>query len=360
MRYFNFNGGPAALPEVVLEQVAREILDWQGTGMSIMENSHRSKEVVAMCSETQEILRSLLGVGSEWSVLFCQGGASLQFAMLPLNFASDQGVCDYINTGLWSTKAFQEAKICGAAPHLAASSEEANFTYIPQEYNYSLRPNYVYLCSNNTVRGTRWPSFPDKAPGPLVGDFSSEFLSRPLDLSNFAVVFAGAQKNVAPAGLTIVLIRKDFAESGRKGLPHMLDYRTYIENDSMYNTPPVFSIYVANLVFKWIRDTVGGLAKMEELNKAKADLLYGFIDQSGGFYRGTARADSRSPMNVTYRLAKEELEKPFLDGAKKEGLAGLGGHRSVGGVRASLYNALGLEAVKALTSYMKHFMDKNG
>jgi phosphoserine aminotransferase len=194
----------------------------------------------------------------------------------------------------------------------------------------------------------------------MVGDFSSEFLSRPLDLSNFVLVFAGAQKNVAPAGLTIVLIRTDFAETGRKGLPHMLDYRTYIENDSMYNTPPVFALYVANLVFKWIRDTIGGLEKVESLNKAKADRLYAFIDGSGGFYRGTARTDSRSPMNVTYRLAKEELEKPFLEGAKKEGLVGLGGHRSVGGVRASLYNALGLDAVEALTSYMKFFMDKNG
>jgi phosphoserine aminotransferase len=360
MRFYNFNGGPAVLPQGVLEQVAAEILDWQGTGMSIMENSHRSKEVAAMSSETQEILRSLLGLGLEWSVIFCQGGASLQFAMLPLNFAADGGICDYINTGLWATKAFQEAKICGAAPHMAASSEADNFTYIPTEYDFSANPKYIYICSNNTVRGTRWPSFPKNTPGPMVGDFSSEFLSRPLDLSNFALVFAGAQKNVAPAGLTIVLVRRDFAETGKKGLPHMLDYRAYIENDSMYNTPPVFAIYVANLVVKWIRDTVGGLEKMEALNKAKADKLYASIDSSGGFYFGTAKASSRSPMNVTYRLAKEELEKPFLDGAKKEGLVGLGGHRSVGGVRASLYNALGLDAVETLTSYMKHFMDKNG
>ncbi|MDR3134754.1 MAG: 3-phosphoserine/phosphohydroxythreonine transaminase [Deltaproteobacteria bacterium] len=360
MRNYNFNGGPAALPQAVLEQVGEEILDWQGTGMSIMENSHRSKEVVAMCSETQEILASLLGLGPEWSVLFCQGGASLQFAMLPLNFAPDMGICDYVDTGLWSTKAYQEAKICGADARLAASSESDNFTYIPAEFSFSEKPKYIYVCSNNTVRGTRWPSFPKNAPATMVGDFSSEFLSRPLDLSNFSLVFAGAQKNVAPAGLTIVLIRKDFAETGKKGLPHMLDYRTYVANDSMYNTPPVFAIYVANLVFKWIRDAIGGLEKMEACNQAKADKLYGFIDQSGGYYRGTARADSRSPMNVTFRLANEELEKRFLEGAKKVGLVGLGGHRSVGGVRASLYNALGMDAVTALTTFMKSFMDKNG
>ncbi|MDR1111928.1 MAG: 3-phosphoserine/phosphohydroxythreonine transaminase [Deltaproteobacteria bacterium] len=360
MRVFNFNGGPAVLPQPVLEQVAAEMLDWQGTGMSILENSHRSKEVAAMATETQELLRSLLGLGQEWAVLFCQGGASLQFAMLPLNFAPDRAVCDYINTGLWATKAFQEAKICGASPHLAASSQDDDFTHIPSEFSFSDKPRYVYLCSNNTVRGTRWPSFPADAPATLVGDFSSEFLSRPLDLRNFSLVFAGAQKNVAPAGLTIVLIRREFAETAAKGVPHMLDYRTYLENDSMYNTPPVFAIYVAGLVFRWLRDQVGGLAGMEALNRAKADRLYGFIDGSGGFYRGTARADSRSPMNVTYRLASEALEKPFLEGARGEGLVGLGGHRSVGGVRASLYNALGLEAVEALVGYMGHFMAKNG
>ncbi|MDR1308758.1 MAG: 3-phosphoserine/phosphohydroxythreonine transaminase [Deltaproteobacteria bacterium] len=359
MRVFNFNGGPAVLPQPVLEQVAAEMLDWQGTGMSILENSHRSKEVSAMAAEAQETLKQLLGLGQEWSVLFCQGGASLQFAMLPMNFAQG-AVCDYVNTGLWATKAFQEAKICGAVPRLAASSEADGFTYIPSEFSFSEKPSYVYLCSNNTVRGTRWPSFPKNAPAPLVGDFSSEFLSRPLDLERFSLVFAGAQKNLAPAGLTIVLIRREFAETAAKGVPHMLDYRTYLENDSMYNTPPVFAIYVAGLVFRWLRDQVGGLASMEALNRAKADRLYGFIDGSGGFYRGTARADSRSPMNVTYRLAREELEKPFLEGARREGLVGLGGHRSVGGVRASLYNALGLEAVEALVGYMGHFMAKNG
>jgi phosphoserine aminotransferase len=313
-----------------------------------------------MSAEAQSILKELLGLNNEWAAIFCQGGASLQFAMLPLNFAPDGAVCDYVDTGLWSTKAYQEAKICGANPHMAASSEEAKFTYIPREYDFSTSPKYVYLCSNNTVRGTRWPTFPTSAPAPLVGDFSSEFLSRPLDLTKFALVFAGAQKNVGPAGLTIVLVRRDFAQTSRQGLPHMLDYKTYIEHDSMYNTPPVFSIYVAGLIFKWIRDTVGGLSKMEALNQVKADRLYGYIDASGGYYRGTARVDSRSPMNVTYRLVKEELEKKFLEEAKKEGLVGLGGHRSVGGFRASLYNAVGIDAVESLVSFMDHFKAKNG
>jgi phosphoserine aminotransferase len=339
--------------------VAEEILDWRGTGMSVMEASHRSKEVGAMCEETQGQVKSLLGLGPEWAVVFCQGGASLQFAMLPLNFAGPGGVCDYVNTGLWATKAYDEAKVCGAAAHLAATSEAEAFTYIPSSFDFSERPAYVYLCANNTVRGTRWPSFPKNAPGPLVGDFSSEFMARRHDLTDFGLAFAGAQKNVGPAGLTVVMVRKDFAESGKKGLPHMLDYRTYVKNDSMYNTPPVFSIYVANLIFKWIEDA-GGLSEIEARNEAKAKKLYGFIDQSGGFYRGTARVDSRSPMNVTFRLADENLEKPFLEGAKKEGMVGLGGHRSVGGVRASLYNAVGLDAVDCLTSYMKAFMDKNG
>jgi phosphoserine aminotransferase len=344
----------------VLEQAAAEMLDWNGTGMSVMENSHRSKEIAAMAAETQETLKQLLGLGADWSVLFCQGGASLQFAMLPLNFAPAGAVSDYVDTGLWSTKALEEAKICGSSVHVAASSKADDYTYIPREYSFSESPRYIYLCSNNTVRGTRWPSFPKNAPAPLVGDFSSEFLSRPLDLSDFSLVFAGAQKNVGPAGLTIVLIRPDFAAAGQKGLPHMLDYRTYLANDSMYNTPPVYAVYIAGLVFKWLRDVMGGLEKMEAYNQDKADLLYDCLDQSGGFYRGTARPDSRSPMNVTFRLTNEELEKTFLAEAKKEGLVGLGGHRSVGGVRASLYNAMPRESVQTLISFMKNFMAKNG
>ncbi|MDR1487614.1 MAG: 3-phosphoserine/phosphohydroxythreonine transaminase [Deltaproteobacteria bacterium] len=359
MRVFNFNAGPAALPIEVLEQVASEMLDWNGTGMSIMENSHRAKQVVAMAAETEELVKSLLNLGPEWSVLFCQGGASLQFAMVPLNFAPDGQLADFIDTGLWSTKAYQEAKQCGTQVHLAASSAQDDFTYIPTDYNFSRSPKYVYLTSNNTVRGTQWRNFPAQAPAPLIADLSSDFLSRRVDLSNFVLAFAGAQKNVGPAGLTVVLIKKDFAQTGKKGLPHMLDYRTYLDNGSMYNTPPVFAIYVASLVFKWIK-AEGGLEVIEKFNQLKGKTLYDAIDGSSGFYRGTARADSRSLMNVTFRLLSEDLEKKFLEEAKTQGLTGLGGHRSVGGVRASLYNAVTQTAVESLTGFMAEFMKKNG
>jgi phosphoserine aminotransferase len=359
MRVFNFNGGPAALPLPVLERVAAETLDWGGTGMSIMENSHRAKEVVAMAEETEAILLELLGLGAEWKVLFCQGGASLQFAMIPLNFAQGEE-CDYVDTGLWSTKAYQEAQIVGAKANLAASSKADDYVYIPKEYKYSASPRYVYLTSNNTVRGTQWPEFPKKAPAPLISDMSSDFLSRPLDLSDFVLVHAGAQKNVGPAGVTIVLIKPEFAATGQKGLPHMLDYRTYIEHDSMFNTPPIFAIYVAGLTFKWLRDEIGGLANIQKLNQAKADFLYKAIDESGGFYQGTANKDSRSIMNVTFRMANPDFDKDFLAEAKKVGLVGLNGHRSVGGMRASIYNAVDMAAVKALVDFMAEFQRKRG
>jgi phosphoserine aminotransferase len=359
-RIYNFNGGPAALPLPVLEEAASELLNWRGTGMSIMENSHRDKKVVAMALEAEEDLKALLGLDDSWKVLFLQGGASLQFAMIPMNFAADGAACDYVNTGLWSDKAYKEAKIVGADAALAATSEPDDFTYIPDTFTFRPSSRYVYLTSNNTVRGTEWRTFPKSPPAPLVADMSSDFLSRPLDLSDFALVHAGAQKNVGPAGLTLVLVRKDFAQTGKKGLPHLLDYRTYIDSDSMYNTPPVFAIYIAGLVFKWIRDTVGGLAKMQLKNEAKAQRLYSAIDGSGGWYRGTARADSRSLMNVTYRLPSPELEKRFLEEGKARGLNGLNGHRSVGGIRASIYNAVPDAAVDELISFMADFKAANG
>ncbi|MDR1080544.1 MAG: 3-phosphoserine/phosphohydroxythreonine transaminase, partial [Deltaproteobacteria bacterium] len=342
-----------------LEEVASELLNWRGTGMSIMENSHRDKKVVAMALAAEEDLKSLLGLGDEWKVLFLQGGASLQFAMIPMNFAPDGAPCDYVNTGLWSDKAYKEAGIVGADARFAATSEPDEFTYIPNSFDFRAGTRYVYLTSNNTVRGTQWKSFPAGAPAPLIADMSSDFLSRPLDLSNFSLVHAGAQKNVGPAGLTIVLVRKDFAQTGKKGLPHLLDYRTYIDSDSMYNTPPVFAIYVAALVFKWLI-AGGGLARMAERNEAKAGRLYAAIDGSGGFYRGTARPDSRSLMNVTYRLPTPELEKKFLEEGKALGLSGMNGHRSVGGIRASVYNAVPDEGVDALIGFMSDFRAANG
>jgi phosphoserine aminotransferase len=359
-RVYNFNGGPAALPLPVLEEAASEFLNWRDTGMSMMEISHRDKKVVAMAEEAEADILGLLGLAGGWRALFLQGGASLQFAMVPMNFAPNGAPADYVNTGMWSDKAIKEAILCGAGAKTAASSKEDDFAYIPDSFSFTPGARYIYLTSNNTVRGTEWRAFPQNPPAPLVSDMSSDFLSRPLDLKDFALVFAGAQKNAGPAGLTIVLIRPDFAEKGQKGLPHLLDYRTYLESGSMYNTPPVFSIYICGLVAKWLKNTVGGLAKMAQINEAKAGRLYAAIDSSGGFYRGTARPDSRSLMNATFRLPTEALEADFLAKGKARGLCGLNGHRSVGGVRASLYNAVPDQAVDALIEFMADFQKAAG
>ncbi|MDR1044795.1 MAG: 3-phosphoserine/phosphohydroxythreonine transaminase [Candidatus Adiutrix sp.] len=360
MRVANFNGGPGALPREVLEEAARDLLDWNGTGMSVMENSHRGPEVQAMAAEAEADFRALLGLNGDWAVIFCQGGASLQFAMIPLNFAGPGGRCDYINTGLWSTKAFKEARICGANPRLAASSEDDDFTHIPEVFDFDPEAKYVYITSNNTVRGTQWSRFPHNAPGPLVADMSSELLSRPLDLRPFGLIYGGAQKNIGPAGLTVVAIRRELADKARLDVPSMLSYPVYIKNQSMYNTPPVWSLYVSGLTFKWLLNTVGGLNNMAALNQAKSDLLYQAIDDSQGYYRGTARPGSRSVMNVTYRLPGEELEKKFKKESQAAGLVGLGGHRSVGGLRASLYNAVTLDDVRRLVDFMAEFQRVNG
>lgn len=360
MRVANFNGGPGALPVEVLEEAARDMLDWKGSGMSIMENSHRSKEVVAMVDEAIADLRALMGLNEDWAVIFCQGGASTQFAMIPLNFAGPGGQCDYINTGLWATKAYKEAQVCGAKPRLAASSEEDDFTHIPDVYDFNPAAKYIYLTSNNTVRGTQWHNFPQNAPAPLIADMSSDFLSRPVDVDQFGLMYAGAQKNVGPAGVTIVALRRDFADKARLDVPSMLSYPIYIKNDSMYNTPPVWSIYVSGLTFKWLRHTIGGLENMAAINQTKAETLYRALDNSGGFYRCPARLGSRSNMNVIFRLPSEDLDKKFKKQAQDEGLVGLGGHRSVGGLRASLYNAVTLESVNKLVEFMAEFQRKNG
>ncbi len=360
MRVANFNGGPGALPLEVLQEAQADILDWKGTGLSIMENSHRSKEIIAMVEEAQEDFKQLLGLSDEWDVIFCQGGASLQFAMVALNFAGPGGHCDYINTGLWATKAYKEAQICGAQPRLAATSEDDDFTHIPDVFDFNPDAKYVYLTSNNTVRGTQWQNFPTNAPAPVIADMSSDFLSRPVPVDTFSMIYGGAQKNVGPAGVTIVALRKELASKARVDVPSMLSYPIYLQNDSMYNTPPVWAIYISGLTFKWLRHTVGGLEAMERLNLTKSDLLYNAIDQSGGFYRGTARPNSRSKMNVTFRLPTEELEKSFKKQAESEGLVGLGGHRSVGGLRASLYNAVPYENVKQLVDFMDEFKRTNG
>jgi phosphoserine aminotransferase len=359
MRIINFNGGPAAMPPSVLEEAARDMLDWRGTGMSVMENSHREKEVTAMVEEAEADLRSLLGLGEEWAVIFCQGGASLQFTMLSMNFAGPAGRCDYVNTGTWSARAYEEARLSGADPRWAATSEPDNFTYIPETFDFDPEAKYVHITSNNTIHGTQWQTYP-KTKSPLISDMSSEFLSRPVDLDKFSLIYAGAQKNVGPAGVAVAALRRELAGRACKDLPSLLSYPVYIKNESMYNTPPVWAIYVSGLIFKWLKNTVGGLEAVSRLNQAKAETLYHVLDKSGGFYRGTARPDSRSLMNVTFLLPSEELTDRFKKEARAEGLEGLGGHRSVGGLRVSLYNAVTMADVNKLIEFMREFQRVRG
>ena len=359
MRVINFNGGPGALPVPVLEEAARDMLDWRGTGMSVMENSHRAKDVIAMVEEAEADLRSLLGLGEEWAVIFCQGGASLQFAMLAVNFAGPGGRCDYINTGLWSTKAYKEARICGANPRLAATSEPDDFNHIPEVFDFDPEAKYVHLTANNTVRGTQWKKYP-APPAPMMADMSSEFLSRPVEMSRFSLIYAGAQKNLGPAGVTVVALRRDLADRARLEVPSMFSYPVYIKNESMYNTPPVWSIYVSGLTLKWLKNTMGGLEAVAEFNRVKAETLYKVLDNSGGFYKGTAQEGSRSYMNITFHLPSQELNDRFKKEAQTAGLVGLGGHRSVGGLRASLYNAVTLNEVNKLVEFMHEFQRVRG
>jgi len=358
-RVFNFNPGPAALPLVVLEQVKMEMLDFQGTGMSILEVSHRSKAFESVLDSAIQRVRRMLGLDDGYHVLFMQGGASLQFALVPMNLAVAGRPADYVNTGSWATRAIKEARTLGKDVRVVATSEEKGFTFIPEEVPVNQDAAYLHITSNNTIRGTQWRSFPDTGAVPLISDMSSDIFSRRFDPRPFGLIYAGAQKNIGPAGVTLVIIRKDMLERVPKELSTMFKYTTFSENNSLYNTPPCFSIYVCELVLKWIEETIGGLDRMEKMNDEKAKLLYDFID-SQDFYRGTARPDSRSRMNVTFLLPKAELEKEFLAGAVEAGLAGLKGHRSVGGLRASIYNAATPEMVKALVDYMKSFAAAKG
>jgi len=358
-RVFNFNPGPAALPLVVLEQVKMEMLDFDGTGMSVLEVSHRSKNFETVINSAVQRVRRLLGLDDGFQVLFLQGGASLQFSMVPMNLALEGKPVDYVNTGTWATRAIKEARILGKEVRVVATSEDKEFTYIPEKVPLNPDAAYLHITSNNTIRGTQWKSFPEPGAVALISDMSSDIFSRRFDPRPFGLIYAGAQKNLGPAGVTLVIVRQDMLERVPKELPTMLKYTTYAENKSLYNTPSCFSIYVCELVLKWIEETVGGLDSMEQVNGDKARILYDFID-SQDFYRGTARPDSRSLMNVTFLLPDAELEKEFLAGAAKAGLAGLKGHRSVGGLRASIYNAVTLEAVKTLVDYMKHFASIHG
>jgi phosphoserine aminotransferase len=358
-RIHNFNAGPAALPLAVLEEIQATFLNFNGSGMSITEVSHRSPWFEAVIQDAVARTRRLLGLDERFKVLFLQGGASMQFAMVPMNFARVDQTVDYINTGTWSTKAIKEAAIQGRSVNVAASSEDRNFSYIPRAFNLTPDAAYLHLTSNNTIKGTQWGAFPETGGIPLVADMSSDIMSRPFDPAPFGLIYAGAQKNIGPSGVCLVIVREDLLERIPAGLPTMLDYTTYAEKNSMYNTPPCFAIYVVQLVLRWLEETIGGLGPMDALNRRKAGLLYDLLDQSE-FYRGTAEADSRSLMNVTFRLPSETLEQQFVAEALDSGLGGLKGHRSVGGCRASIYNATDMAAIETLVDFMQTFARRHG
>ena len=358
-RIYNFNAGPAALPLPVLEEIQENFLNFAGSGMSITEISHRSKWFDAVIEDAVQRTRRVLNLDDRFHVLFLQGGASLQFCMIPMNLLPEGRSADYVNTGTWSSKAIKEAKIQGKTVNVAASSEDRDFAYIPRNIPFNPDAAYVHITSNNTIKGTQWAEFPDTQGVPIMADMSSDIMSRPFDPSPFGLIYAGAQKNIGPSGVCMVIIREDMLARVPRNLPTMLKYTTFSEKNSMFNTPPCFAIYMVQLVMKWLEETVGGLEKMAALNEKKAGLLYDCMDGSG-FYRGTADVDSRSRMNVTFRLPSEALEQKFIQDAAKEGFGGLKGHRSVGGCRASIYNATGLDAVSALVEFMKTFEKNNG
>ena len=358
-RIFNFSAGPAVMPLPVLEQAERELVSLPGVGMSILEVSHRSKIFEDVLSRAEADIRTLAGIPSNYRVLFLQGGASLQFTMVPMNLLLPGATADYLITGVWATKAADEARKIGKV-HVAATTKAEQFTRLPRAEEIVLTPGaaYVHMTSNNTIYGTEWKSLPEVGDVPLVSDTSSDMLSRPIDVSRHALIYAGAQKNMGPAGVTVVIVREDLLARSAASLPSMLSYSVHAANGSLYNTPPVFAIYLLGLVVRWLLNS-GGLEAIAVANERKAATLYAEIDRTG-FYRGTAQKDSRSLMNITFRLPSEELEKQFVKDAERDGMDGLKGHRSVGGIRASIYNAFPEEGVEALTSFMREFERRNG
>jgi phosphoserine aminotransferase len=357
-RAHNFNAGPAVLPLEVLQQAQAEMLDFKGTGMSVMEISHRSKEFEAVIETAEADLRDLLNIPANYKVMFLQGGASLQFAMLPMNLRAS-GSADYIVTGTWSKTAIKEAQKLGPA-RAAANTEKEGFNCIPTSLDLDPKAAYLHFTSNETIHGVEFTDEPVPPAGvPLICDTSSDFISRPLDITKYALLYAGAQKNAGPSGVTVVIARDDMLERTPANLPVMLDYKALAASKSLHNTPPSYSIYIVGLVLKWAKK-LGGLAEVQKINRQKADLVYKAIDESGGFYRGHAQPNARSLMNVPFRLPTEELEETFAKEATKQKLIGLKGHRSVGGIRASIYNALPLESVQALYNYMKEFQKNHG
>jgi len=359
MRIINFNAGPAGLPLPALERARDELLDYRGSGMSIMEHSHRGKEYEAVHNEAIALLVELLGIPASHQVLFLQGGASLQFAMVPMNFLPPGRSADYVLTGTWSEKALSEAKLIGQ-PRIAGTTAgpDKRYTRIPKPSELKLDPNaaYVHITSNNTIFGTQWMEFPSTGSVPLIADMSSDFLWRKLDPGRFGLIYAGAQKNLGPSGVVVVIARKDLMSAARKDIPKILRYETYAENNSMYNTPPTFAIYLMRNVLAWVKQ-VGGLQQIEQWNRQKAELLYGALDRMSAFYKAPVEKDSRSAMNIVFRLPDEALEEKFVAEAKKNGMVGLKGHRSAGGIRVSAYNAVTVQDIKTLVSFMERFAE---
>ncbi|SEN12129.1 phosphoserine aminotransferase apoenzyme [Mesobacillus persicus] len=354
-RALNFNAGPTALPEAVLKIAEKEWLNYKGTGMNVMEMSHRSKPYEEINTQAQALLRKLLNISDDYEILFLQGGASLQFTMLPMNLLEEGKKGYYALTGSWSEKALKEAKKIGDA-EVVASGKDNNYTTIPKLTDLDSLENgsYLHITSNNTIYGTQWNDIPSNLNLPLVADMSSDILCRPIDVNSYGLIYAGAQKNLGPSGVTVVILKKDLLERSKDSLPSMLDYRTHAKNDSLYNTPPTLAVYLLKLVLEWA-DSIGGAEALETMNKQKAALLYNEIDESNGFYSGHAEVSSRSLMNVTFTLNSKELTDAFLSEAKELGFTGLNGHRSVGGCRASIYNAVPLEHVEKLAQFMKDF-----
>ncbi len=358
-RVYNFSAGPSMLPESVLKTAAAEMLDYKGTGESVMEMSHRSKEYGAIINEAEALLREIMNIPDNYKVLFLQGGASTQFAAIPLNFMNGSGKADYVITGQWAKKAAQEASRYGEV-NIVASSADKTFSYIPKldKSTFTKDADYFYICMNNTIYGTVYHELPETGDVPLIADISSCFLSEPLDVTKFGMLYGGAQKNVAPAGVTICIIREDLLGKARDITPTMLNYQIHADNGSMYNTPPCYTIYIMKLVLEWIKNEVGGLEKMKELNEKKAKILYDFLDSSEMF-KGTVVPEDRSLMNVPFVTGDTDLDAKFVAAAKEAGFINIKGHRTVGGMRASIYNAMPIEGVEKLVAFMKKFEEEN-
>jgi len=358
-RVYNFNPGPSTLPLDVLKKVQEELLDYKGTGMSVMEISHRSAEYEEINNATIALTRELMGLDDKFHVLFLTGGASTQFAMIPLNFAHGGKKGAYIDTGSWSSKAIKEANLLGGS-HVAASSKGDQYRYIPKESDIKIPPDaaYLHITTNNTIFGTQWQATPKITGVPLIADMSSDILSRRWDFAKYSFIYGGAQKNLGPSGVTLVVIHDDLLQKCKDGNPTMWDYRTHAKEKSLYNTPPSFGVYIIKLVLEWVKGQ-GGLVAVEKVNRAKQEKIYGLIDKFPDFFKGTVEKDSRSWMNINLRLPNEDMEKKFIGDAKKAGYVGLKGHRSVGGIRVSLYNAMTLEGTEKLAGFMEEFRKAN-